>query len=110
MIGMANTSRMGKPCFFFLDEGNGFYNVERIYKDTNTPVKVPGLNGTVQFNLCHAFTPSGCDSSKNAIGYIIDGNNCTPLTTDESDKSTKWVFTALEPVKQLKNTMIKGLK
>merc|ERR1712164_40237 len=107
---MANTGRMEKACFFFLEGGSGWYNLERIYKTSNPEVTVPGLAGKVQFNLCHAFTPSGCDGSKNAIGYIIDGNNCTPLTTSGSYKPTQWVYTAEEPVKQLKNTMIKGIK
>lgn len=109
IIGMTNASRMEKPCFFFLEGGNGFYNLERIYKKDNTEVKVPGINGNVQFNLCHGFTPENCDGKTNAIGYIIDGNNCTPLTTDNSSSATKWTYEAIEPVPQQNNRKLEQI-
>lgn len=109
IIGMTNASRMKQPCFFFLEGGNGFYNLERIYKKTDVSLNAEGVTGNIQLNLCHEFVPKNCNKDWNAIGYIIDGDNCTPLTLGNStDTATAWTYKATNPVVQVKN-LLKGV-
>jgi len=108
IIGLTNAYRMSKPCFFFLEKGNGFYNLERIFKKENTTMQVEGITGNVVFNLCHKFVPEHCDAKWNAIGYIVDGSNCTPLSLRTEEAETNWDYVATDPV-QPTQSLLRGV-
>jgi len=57
------------------------------------------------FNLCHKFVPEGCDAKDNAIGYIINGDKCTPLTKRTDNATTTWQYVATDPAQPTKRLL-----
>lgn len=106
LISLNGTMKSGFSCFRFLKEGNGFYNLEKVFSKSLTIDSISGLAGSLQLNLCHESVPKNCKSDWNSIGYIINGDTCTPLSYGQdldTNKHTNWGFFAINPVENAIN-------
>lgn len=91
------------PCFQFIKEGNGFYNLKRISGKENLVINTidnDNIDIKIEFNLCFPMKNPHC-SNESSIGFITKfDNTCYPLSYPTTDKTnaTSWKFAPTDAI------------